>query len=260
MAELPRRGSRMHLCPASSARRPVTPRTTCAGRGTAHGFTLVELLVVVAVISLLLGLLVPALAEARGISRSTVCTSNLRQWGIAVNMYAHDNEDFLPRRGQGVRPTVIINRTADWFNALPPVIGLTSFSDLSDQNREPKPGDRSIWVCPQLQQASGLYCFAYGMNMCLSTWDAKLPARIDQVAPTDVQVFMADGPGPQCSLFPSTAAYSPVARHANSTNIAFLDSHVRLFSGRSIGCGIGDPQRSDVMWTVPGSPWNGPGQ
>ena len=62
----------------------------------AKGFTLIELLVVMVIIALLVGLLLPALGRAREEARKTQCRSNLRQVGLAINMYATDNRGFTP--------------------------------------------------------------------------------------------------------------------------------------------------------------------
>jgi prepilin-type N-terminal cleavage/methylation domain-containing protein len=77
-----------------------------------RAFTLIELLMVVAIIALLIGLLVPALSRARESGRSSVCSSNLRQLVIALDTYANDHAD---RYAPGA-PDFLTNRVR-WHGA-----------------------------------------------------------------------------------------------------------------------------------------------
>jgi len=59
-------------------------------------FTLVELLVVIAIIGVLAGLVLPTLGRAKEAGRATACLSNLRQIGLALQLYVQDNDNRLP--------------------------------------------------------------------------------------------------------------------------------------------------------------------
>lgn len=76
----------------------------CSGRGVKPGraFTLIEILVVVAIIALLIAVLLPSLSRARANTRAVICSSNLHQFALAFHMYQGENRDFVPRGGTQV--------------------------------------------------------------------------------------------------------------------------------------------------------------
>lgn len=70
------------------------------------GFTLVELLVVISIIALLVSILMPALGKVRSQGKKVLCATTLHQWGIALTLYAADNENYFPYNGNA-RPGVM---------------------------------------------------------------------------------------------------------------------------------------------------------
>jgi prepilin-type N-terminal cleavage/methylation domain-containing protein/prepilin-type processing-associated H-X9-DG protein len=133
-----------------------------------NAFTLIELLVVIAIIAILAALLLPALAATKRKGQQIACLSNLRQWGIALNLYATANDDMTTRDGtdDGGRYAVdtLVSTgpgspydTAAWFNNLPQLVGDHPLSYYKDQpggarayKKLPFPGNGigKIWHCP----------------------------------------------------------------------------------------------------------------
>jgi prepilin-type processing-associated H-X9-DG protein len=86
------------------------------------------------------------------------------------------------------------------------------------------------------------------MNMNLCPWNLAVPSKISEVVQPTLVVTMADAPGPYASTYPSSKAYSIIARHGGRINMLFLGGQVQNFSGTYVGCGVGDPGLGDVRW------------
>jgi len=146
------------------------------------GFSLIELLIVVSIISLLLGILMPVLSRTRSIAKQAVCKSRLRQWGIGFEMYAAENSGFYPhidgrdrtgRLPKKPTPEDLADYYFGWVDVVPPVMGEKPWRDHKLGER---PGTDTIFQCPSaklLRNARYSYApervgfFSYAMNSCL---------------------------------------------------------------------------------------------
>ena len=92
----------------------------------ARAFTLIELLVVMAIIIILAALLLSAISHVKASAQAVACRNNLGQWGKATQLYAGDNDDFLPPEGWANPPLVPTQsvHTNSWYVLLPRTIGL----------------------------------------------------------------------------------------------------------------------------------------
>ena len=110
-----------------------------------NGFTLIELLVVIAIISLLLSIIMPALGRVKIAAQKIVCRNNCRQQAIGINVYAEENNSYLPNLGN----------TGSWlwdvcFNATNLIAEYAGFEDDSDvffcaANKSKKATDARFW-------------------------------------------------------------------------------------------------------------------
>ena len=104
-----------------------------------HFFTLIELLLVVAIIAILIGIVMPSTMQVKGKSIKSACMSNLRQIGIALNMYADENNERYPYCT--MKPSDPPTTPADKSEANMPGIAPTLLPYLKDKKVFLCPGD-----------------------------------------------------------------------------------------------------------------------
>lgn len=113
-----------------------------------HGFTLVELLVVISIIGVLMSLTLPAINSAREAGRRAVCTNNIRQVGLAMIDYDANKKKFPGYAGNPTRNTNVT--TVSWPIAILPNLGSTGdYKTFEDSNQALTVFSyREIFVCP----------------------------------------------------------------------------------------------------------------
>jgi prepilin-type processing-associated H-X9-DG protein/prepilin-type N-terminal cleavage/methylation domain-containing protein len=214
------------------------------------GFTLVELLVVIGIISVLIAMLLPALNKARQAAKSVACMSNERQIGLAVMMYVNDNRGWLP-------PAFRYPAGLAWMGCLNPYLpvgappnsyGTTAMSVYLGEY--PTTGDKhGVYRCPEQDPVNPDW-LSYGYNAALGivalnydrqpgfTWPPdpsiyamhKLTRFVDP-ASTTMLADLRHGPGTPLWNLGLPVFYFDFGlgvdyRHNGGANILWVDGHV----------------------------------
>ncbi len=237
-------------------------------RKNARGFTLIELLVVIAIIAILAAMLLPALARAKQKANRAACLNNLKQWGLALNMYLDDNNQVFPdfsiaNNTPGARSgydqdNILWSDLAGfaaggygnsaWFNALPPYVSQNSLWQYA-ANPTNFVNGRSIFNCPAALFRSAevdpmnRVAFSYGINFKGTNGlvPASVPFKATQVSHPSAFVFFSDvransgetlfyGANPLNDLGAARGSLNHLSsRHNAGANLTFLDSHAAYF-------------------------------
>lgn len=136
-----------------------------------RAFSLMELIVSIAIIALLAGILIPTLSSARKRARSVACLSNMRQIGMAALMYAQENNDFFPRSSH----SALAYAAMPWGYALSPFLGYGHYSGPGSSWNKLFYG---VYRCPEDRRPER---WSYGKNVWFEL-SAGETGEIDGVA------------------------------------------------------------------------------
>jgi prepilin-type N-terminal cleavage/methylation domain-containing protein/prepilin-type processing-associated H-X9-DG protein len=219
-----------------------------------RGFTLLELLVVMAIIAVLAALLLPSMNRAKNAARRATCQAIQRQWGFALSLYQAENGNNMPRHSLGTSSptdwTQVASADADdvWYNELPRSLGWRAAGDYQ-LNRAAFYQKDSLFFCPMAKMppspgSSNVVLFSTAMNSRLKDARGRAVKVTTVQQPTATVVFLENRLMGESKVDPEqidTDLGQPTsdaerfsARHTGAGNIVFVDGHVEAFKGNKV--------------------------